>query len=184
MKQRDIISLVKKGSITNELEYETALSADRTLRLLVRDDSSLKEIRTQLRGLIAQYEKANWSNEEKVTEEKMAESDEMEKFTESERRFIERRKKLILLRLNKLKLSQNDFGMILGHNKSYTSELLNGIRPLSQKDLILIHRLLKINLEDLIFVLIPVETQKRIKECVTTLEKVKLKKNDLELIAA
>jgi hypothetical protein len=81
-------------------------------------------------------------------------------------------------------LSQNDFGALLGHHKSYTSELLNGIRPFSQRDLILIHRLLKIDLADLIFVLIPAEAQKRIELCVANLEKVKLKRNGLELIAA
>lgn len=184
MKERDIISLVKKGTFTTELEYETALSADRSLRILAKSDPSLKELRMQLRGLIAAYEKQHWSDVEKVTEEQIAISDEMEKFAESERRFIEQRKKLILVRLKKLKLSQSDFGILLGHHKSYISELLNGIRPFSQKDLILIHRLLKISLENLIFVLIPADTQKRIQEQVAALEKVKLKRNDLELIAA
>jgi transcriptional regulator with XRE-family HTH domain len=182
MKQRDIISLVKKGIFATELEYETALSADRTLRILAKSDPSLKELRAQLRGLIAEYEKNNWSDVEKVTEEQIALNDQMEKFAESERRFIEQRKKLILARLKKLKLSQQEFGLLLGHQKSYISELLNGIRPFSQKDLILIHRLLKINLENLIFVLIPADTQKRIQGYVANLENVKLKRNDLELI--
>lgn len=184
MKERDVISLVKKGALATEFEYETALSADRKLRILVKSDPSLKELRTQLRGLISEYEKKHWSDAEKVTDEQIAINDEAEKFAERERRFIERRKKLITTRLKKLRLSQNDFGILLGHHKSYISELLNGIRPFSQKDLILIHRMLKISLEDLIFVLIPADTQKRIQLHVATLEKVKLKKNDLELIIA
>lgn len=184
MKERDIISLTKKGALATELEYETALSADRALRILAKSDSSLKELRMQLRALIAEYEKNHWSDVKKITEEQIAASDEIEKFAEYERRFIEQRKKLILVRLKKLKLSQSDFGILLGHHKSYISELLNGIRPFSQKDLILIHRLLKISLENLIFVLIPADTQKRIQEHVATLEKVKLKKNDLELVTA
>lgn len=184
MKERDIISIVKKGVLNTELEYQTALSADRTLRILIKSDPSLKELRSQLRGLIAEYEKNHWSDAEKVTDEQITISDEIEKYAESERRFLEQRKKLILLRLKRLKLSQGNFGTLLGHQKSYISELINGIRPFSQKDLILIHRLLKIRLDDLIFVSIPADTKKRIERYVATLKKVKVKKNDLELVNA
>ena len=137
-----------------------------------------------MRDLIAHYEKIHWSNPEKVSDEQIALNEEMEKFTEWERKFIEKRRKLILSKLKSLKLTQNDLGRLLGHHKSYMSELLNGIRPFSQKDLILVHRLLKISLDKLIFVLIPVDQQKQIQGQVASLEKVKLKKNDLELVTA
>ena len=184
MKDRDIISLVKKGSIASELEYQTALSADRTLRILAKSDPSLKEMRTQLRGLIADYEKANWSNVDAITDDQIAVSDELEKFAERERKFVEKRKKLILSRLKKLKLSQGEFGKLLGHKKSYISELINGIRPISQKDVVLIRLLLNISFDDLIFAAIPLETKKEIEMHVASLENVKLKKNDFELMTA
>jgi hypothetical protein len=87
MKDRDIVSLVKKGGLSDELEYETALSADRTLRHLAKSDPAIKELRKQLRGLIAEYERIHWSIVEKVTEEQIATSDEVEKFAENERKF-------------------------------------------------------------------------------------------------
>lgn len=184
MKERDIISLVKNGQLGNEQEYEAALSADRTLRHLAKTDPSKAELRKQLRGLIAEYEKIHWSDVEKVTEDKIVKSDELEKFAEKERRFIDQRKKLICLRLDKLKLNQSDLGKLLGHHKSYISELVNGLRPFSQKDLILVHLLLKIPLDELIFVSVPVETRRRIQGQVVALEKKIKLKNDLELVAA
>lgn len=184
MKTRDLISIVKKGVLSTEFEYQTALSADRTLRLLTKTDPSLKELRNQLRGLISEYDKNHWSDAEKVSDEQITISDEIEKYAESERRFLEQRKKLILSRLKRLNLSQGNFGTLLGHQKSYISELINGVRPFSQKDLILIHRLLKIKLDDLIFVSIPADTKKRIERHVATLKKIKVKENGLELVNA
>jgi transcriptional regulator with XRE-family HTH domain len=183
MKQRDIIALVKNGKLTNERELATALSADRTLRILVKSDPSKKELRSRLRDMIVAYEKIHWTNSEKITDGQVKESDEAEEFAEQERKFISQRKKVILSRLEKLNLNQSDLGKLLDHHKSYVSELLNGIRPFSQKDLVLVHLLLKVSMEELIPVLVSAETEKRIREQVRSLENIKLKKS-LELVAA
>jgi transcriptional regulator with XRE-family HTH domain len=76
---------------------------------------------------------------------------------------------LIIAKLKKHDLNQNDLAEILAHSKSYTSELINSIRSFSMNDLIIIHRLFNIELEDLIFTDISAETKKRIN---ATLEKV------------
>lgn len=185
MSESDILMLIKKGVLSDELEYQRALSADRTLRLLAKDDPSLKGIRKQLRDLIAHYEKAHWSGENQVTDEQVKESDHLEEIAERERRFIQRRKEVILNRLKNLRLNQKDLGTLLNHNKSYTSELLNGIRAFSSKDLILIHRLLKIRLDDLFPTTVPLETERRVKSSIakikTTSKGLTLRETDLQL---
>lgn len=183
MKQRDIISLVKNGKITSELELATALSASHSLRLLTKTDPSKKKLRDKLFDMIEEYEKAHWTDSEKITDYQVKQSDEADKFAEQERKFIEQRKKLILARLDKLNLTQQDLGRLLDHHKSYMSELLNGLRPFSQKDLILVHLLLKLDMELLIPIIVPVETRKRIQKEVASLDTVRLK-GDLELVAA
>ena len=183
MKQRDVIALVKNGKLSNEQEHAAALSADRSLRILARTDASMKKLRNKLFDLIVEYEKNHWTDSEKITDKQIKESDEAEEFAGRERKFIVQRRKLILSRLDKLNLTQNDLGKLLDHHKSYVSELLNGLRPFSQKDLILVHLLLNLSLEELIPILIPIETKKRIQQQVAALETVKLKK-DLQLVAA
>lgn len=96
---------------------------------------------------------------------------------------LKRRKELILSKLESLNLKQQDLCNLLDHNKSYISELLNGIRSFSSVDLVIIHRLFKINLEDLLPTTIPLETQKRIQQSLANIssQHVRLNKNTLEL---
>lgn len=97
---------------------------------------------------------------------------------EEEGQFYQKRKELIKSKLSKLNLNQQEFGRILGHtSKSYMSELMNGVSPFSLKDLILISRLLKIDLEDLVFTIIPPEERKKIERSIRKLDKLKLKLN-------
>ena len=185
MKERDVRFLIKKGELQNEFDHERALQADRRLRILVKEDPSFKELRKELQELIVRYEKKYWSDESKVTEQQLHKSDLAEKIAEKERRFIHDRREIILSRLNKLDLKQKDLGVLLDHNKSYISELLNGIRSFSLTDLVVIHRLLKIELKDLFPTTIPFETQKKLRESIAKMSpnKVKLKEKDLELVA-
>ncbi|MGB1283227.1 MAG: helix-turn-helix domain-containing protein [Polaribacter sp.] len=98
----------------------------------------------------------NWSAESKISDKKLRESDIAELIAEKERLFIQRRKELIKQKLKKLNLTQQDFGKILGHqSKSYMSELINGISPFSLKDLVVINRVLKIKLTDLVPTFLP-----------------------------
>jgi hypothetical protein len=63
------------------------------------------------------------------------------------------------------------------------SELINGLRPFSKDDIIVIHRLLKINLEDLLPPFIPQERAIHIKSVLEKLSTrgIKLTKQDLNL---
>ena len=161
--QFDISQLIEAGEIQNELDFERALIADRKLRVLSKEDPKFKTVRKKLRDLIEQYENQNWSADSKISDKKMRESDITEMIAEKERLFIQRRKELIRKNLKSLDLTQQDFGKILGHrNKSYISELINGVSTFSLKDLIVINRLLKIDLSDLVPTFLPVSERIKI----------------------
>ena len=74
-------------------------------------------------------------------------------------------------------------GKILGHSKSYTSELVNGINPFSLKDLVIIHRLFHIKLEVLIPTILSQNDMKKIQSSIRKLNRneLKLGKHNMEL---
>ena len=185
MKEPDIRALIKIGTLLTETDYERALSADRTLRLLIKEEPALINLRNELRSLIVKYESLNWSDIENISAEQLTESLAAENLIAAEQQFISRRKEIILSRLIALGLIQKDLGTLLNHNKSYTSELLNGIRSFSLNDLILIHKLLKIDLKELFPTLVPIEIQERVKASVSKIssKKVRLKTSELELVS-
>lgn len=139
--QADLKSILKAGKITNECDLETASILDNKLCLLVKDNPELLESRKRLRSIIKQYEKTNWSKESAIDELKIKESDIAEFIAVQERIFLEKRKNIIREKLDKLKITQQDLGKILGHGKTYMSELMNGVSPFSMRDLIILHRL-------------------------------------------
>lgn len=175
--------IIQKGFISDELELEKALIIDRKLRLLSKENSELKEVRIQLRKIIKEYEKNNWSSNSEISDKKIIESDIAETIVEKERLFIYKRKEIIKNKLTHFNLNQQELGLILGHNKTYMSELINGITPFSLKDLIIIHRIFKIKLENLIPTTIPQKDSGRIKLSLQKINKPKLKldKKDIEL---
>ena len=72
---------------------------------------------------------------------------------------------------------------ILGHkSKTHMSELMNGIKPFTLKDLIIINRLLKINIDVLIPVFLSKEDQVKVKEAVKKLDKPKLRLSSADLV--
>lgn len=175
-KQPSISKLLEAGKIQNELDLERALIADRKLRVLSKEDSKYKVLRKQLRDLISDYENKNWSSEPKITDEKLQESDLAELIAEKERQFTHNRKQLIRKKLKDLNLTQQDLGTVLGHpSKSYMSELMNGISPFSLKDLIVISRLLKLDLTDLIPTFLPQADREKIISSIQKLDNPKLK---------
>ncbi|MDO5970623.1 transcriptional regulator [Flavivirga aquimarina] len=183
--QLDIIELIELGEIKNELDFERALIADRKLRVLSKENPKFKTLRKKLKDLIEAYENKNWSPDSRISNEKLRESDVAELIAEKERQFIEKRKKLIKAKLKKLNLNQQDFGVILGHrSKSYISELMNGICPFSLKDLIIINRLFKIDLTDLVPTFLPQTERVKIRTSIKKLEnpKLKLSKEDFVLV--
>ncbi|MBZ9729726.1 helix-turn-helix transcriptional regulator [Salegentibacter sp. JZCK2] len=183
--QFDIKELIKKGEIKNELEVERALIADRKLRILSKKDPSLKQLRSKLRDLIEKYESKNWSQDLKISNKRILESDVAESIAENERQFIQRRKDIILEKLKKIGLTQQDFGVLLGHkNKSYISELMNGVRPFSLRDIIVINRLLKIDLTKLVPTFLPQDERVKIRSSIKKIDNpnLKLSKEDFELV--
>lgn len=180
----DIEQLVEKGLITNELDYDRALVADRKLRLLAKEDLHFKNLRTKLRDIIEKYENAEWRDVDQIDDAKLLESDKSEQIAELERVFLENRKLAIRKKLKELELTQENLGSILGHkSKTHMSELMNGIKPFTLKDLIIINRLLKIEIAVLIPVFLSKEDQIKVKEAVIKLgkPKVKLTSDDLVL---
>lgn len=180
----DIEKIVENGIITNELDYDRALIAERKLRLLAKESLRFKNLRTKLRDIIERYEISEWSDIDNIDDFKLSESSKSERIAELERIFIENRKQAIRKKLKELDLTQENLALILGHkSKTYMSELMNGIKPFTLKDLIIINRLLKINLAVLIPVFLSKEDQVKVKEAVIKLDKpkVKLSSDDLAL---
>tara|TARA_B110000908_G_C10138107_1_gene395452 strand:+ start:439 stop:1014 length:576 start_codon:yes stop_codon:yes gene_type:complete len=182
--QLDISKLLEIGKIQNELDFERALIADRKLRVLSKEDSKYKVIRKNLRNLIADYEDKNWSSTSRISDKKLRESDIAELIAENERQFIQNRKVIIRKKLKSFNLTQQGLGAVLGHrSKSYMSELMNGVSPFSLKDLIVINRILKIDLTDLVPTFLPQSDRIKIRTSIQKLDnpKLKLSKNDFEL---
>lgn len=180
----NIENIIKKGAITNELDYDRALIADRKLRLLAKEEPHYKTMRSKLRDLIEKYESAEWSDVNKIDEKKLAESDKSERIAEQERLFIENRKNAIRKKMKEADLTQENLASILGHkSKTHMSELMNGIKPFTLRDLVIINRLFKIDMDILIPRFLSTKDQVEVKEALGKLDKpgVKLSCDDFVL---
>lgn len=175
MDKFSIQNIQKITSLTSELEYEKASSLFLQLRVLVKSNKFFEPIRNHLRDLIKNYEKDNWSDEDRLSEDQIKESDLAETLVEAENMFSQRRKELIKTKLKEAGLNQNDLAKILGHRKGYMSELINGLRPFSKDDLVVINRLFKIKFEDLIPAFINQERASYINKTLASLSKNKIR---------
>ncbi|WP_194775373.1 helix-turn-helix domain-containing protein [Pararhodonellum marinum] len=177
----DKFSIQNITSLSSELEYEKATSLFLQLRVLVKTDKSYVPIRNHLRDLIKNFEKIHWTNEDTIANNQIKESDLAEAIIESENEFYQTRKELIKKNLKQAGLNQNDLAKILGHRKGYMSELINGLRPFSKEDLVIINRLFKIKIEYLIPAFINQERATLIKKTLESLsnKKIKLSNRDL-----
>jgi transcriptional regulator with XRE-family HTH domain len=181
--QFDIDKLLEKGVIDSELELEQAFLVDKKLRLLSKKDASFIIKRKKLRTLIENYEKQNWSITSNITDNTIRESDIAEDIAETERLFIAQRKEIIRKNLKNFNLNQQQLGEILGHSsKSYMSELMNGICPFSMRDLVIIHRILEIELKDLIPTTIPHQDRIQIKSSLMKLRNTKVRLSKKALV--
>lgn len=177
----DIEAILKKGRLSNELDYERALMAERKLRLLAKEDAQFTTLRHQLRELLESYERSEWADADSIDDRQLIQSEKAEFIADQERQFLETRKRTIRNRLKQLELTQENLGSILGHrSKTHMSELMNGIKPFTLKDLIIMHRLLKIEMSVLIPVFLSNSDQEKVKLAVSKLDKpkVKLEAND------
>jgi hypothetical protein len=184
MERLEIDNILKIDELNSELEFEQATSIQGKLRWMVEEDSSLEPIRQHLLELIEKYETKNWGNEAEITDEQIRESDLAEKIVNAEIIFIQKRKGLIKKKLEENEITQKDLGKILGHRPNYTSELMNGVRPFSKDDIVVIHRLFDIEFKDLIPPFLKKEITNHIKMTLGELKntKVRLKYKDLEAV--
>ena len=174
--QFDIDTVVEKGIIQNELDYDRALIADRKLRLLAKDNPYFKSLRKKLRSIIEIYESLEWKDVEKIDQHKLIESEKAERAAEEERKFLETRKNAIRARLKEFDLTQENLALLLGHkSKTYMSELMNGIKPFTLRDLTIISWVLKIEIKLLVPVFLSNEDQIKVKEAAIQLANPKLK---------
>ena len=183
MEKFSIQNIQKIKSLASELEYEKASSLFLQLRVLVKEDKSYEPVRNHLRDLIKDYEKTNWRDEAIVTDDQIKESDLAEALVQAENEFNQKRTNLIKLKLKEAGLNQSDLAKILDHRKGYMSELINGLRPFSKEDLIVINRLFKIKFEDLIPAFIKQERASHIRKTLESLSnnKIRLTKKDFDL---
>lgn len=182
---KDILGIKEVTNIErleNEYDLEKAILLERKLRLMVDENPDLKPIRKKLRDLIKEYEEKNWSDFDKISDSQLEESDKAEEIVNYEQKFILRRKVAIKKRLKEFDMTQQDLGVILNHPKSYMSELINGVSQFTLKDLVIIHRILKINLDILIPTFLQSDTRDKLKESIAKLNKPKLKLRKSELV--
>ncbi len=77
-------NILKIENLESELELEYAFNLYRSLRLMMKVDPSAKESRKHLANLIEAYEDEHWSDDSKITDEQVKESDEAEKLIEEQ----------------------------------------------------------------------------------------------------
>lgn len=134
---KDILDIREIGNIKrleNEYDLEKASLLERKLRLMIDENPDLKPLRKKLRDLIKDYEDREWSDFEKVTDLQVEESDKAEEIVNYEQKFIHKRKDTIRKKLKAYDMTQQDLGLILGHPKSYMSELINGVSQFTNQN--------------------------------------------------
>ena len=178
----DIKEVINIERLENEYDLEKASVLERKLRLMINENPDLKPIRKKLRDLIKDYEDRKWSDFEKITDLQVKESDKAEEIVEFENKFIQKRKESIRKKLKDFDMTQQDLSVILGHPKSYMSELINGVSQFTLKDLVIIHRILGINLNTLIPTYLQSETRDKVRESIKRLNKPKLRLRKTELV--
>ncbi|KAA0989699.1 helix-turn-helix domain-containing protein [Dyadobacter aurulentus] len=162
----DAREIVRRGELTSELDMQRAVWAERSLRLLSKEQPDLEPLRKQVRDLIISYESLHWSDFDSIPKSQFKESDKAERQVKKEFVFFKRRKELIIAKLKNYGLNQNDLAVLLAHSKSYISELLSGTRSFAMNDLIIIHKLFDIKLDELINIEIPAEVEIRFKDVI------------------
>jgi hypothetical protein len=182
---KDILNIKEVEKIErleNEYDLEKASLLERKVRLMIDENPDLKSIRKKLRDLIKDYEDREWSDFNKITESQVLESEKAEVIVNYEQKFINKRKDAIRKKLSEYDMTQQDLGIILGHPKSYMSELINGLSQFTLKDLVIIHRILGINLNILVPTFLQSETRDKISESIKKLNKPKLGLRKTELV--
>ena len=184
MDKFDIDSVLQIVELSNELEFEKASALQLKLRWMQKEDESLSPIREHLRLLVRDYENKHWSNIDSITKEQIYSNAKAEQLVSAENKFISERRAILKSKLKAYGLSQSDLAKILGHRDNYMSELINGVRPFSKDDIVVIHRLLKIKLDSLISPFVKEDVARHVRTTLETLnkQKVKLSKKDFDFV--
>ena len=178
----DIKEIEKIERLENEYDLEKASLLERKLRLMTNENPDLKPMRKKLRDLIKEYEDRKWSDLNEITDSQIIESDKAEEIVNYEQIFINKRKEAIRKKLNEYDMTQQDLGLLLGHPKSYMSELINGVSQFTLKDLVIINRVFGINLNVLVPTFLQSETRDKVRESINKLNKPKLGLRKTELV--
>jgi len=182
---KDIINIQEVENIEqleNEYDLQKASLLERKLRLIIDENPELKPVRKKLRDLIAEYESRKWSDFENISDSKLKELEKAETIINYEQIFVAKRKESIRRKLKDFDMTQQDLGVLLGHPKSYMSELINGVSQFTMKDLVIIHRIFGINLKMLIPTYLQSETRNQVKTSIQKLNKPKLRLRKAELV--
>jgi hypothetical protein len=168
--------------LENEYDLQKASLLERKLRLMLDENPDLISIRKKIRSLISEYEAREWSDYKKISESKIEESDKAESIVNFEQKFLKKRKESIHKKLQEFDMTQQDLGILLGHPKSYMSELINGVSQFTMKDFVIIHRIFDIRLKTLIPTYLPSETRDQVRKSIAKLNKPKLRLKKAEAI--
>jgi transcriptional regulator with XRE-family HTH domain len=179
---KDIQEIEEIERLENEYDLQKASVLERKLRLMIEDNPDLNLLRAKLRKLIKEYEDKYWSDLENIPDSRIADSDKAEELVDAEIQFINKRKQMIRKKLKEYDMTQQDLGVLLGHPKTYMSELMNGVSHFTMKDLVIIHRVFGIRLKNLIPVYLQSETRDKIRASIRRLNKPKLRLKKKELI--
>ncbi len=171
----DIREIKNVEELQSEYDLEKASLLARKLRWMIQDDPSLKPVRDKVLKLMEDYENKHWNNVELISDKQLEESDKAEDIIQKEIEFYNKRKEIIRSNLKEYDMNQQELGSLLGHSKSYISELVNGVSNFSMKDIVLIHRIFKISFDELIPTFIESETRDEIRRNIHKLNKPKLK---------
>ncbi|WP_423737076.1 helix-turn-helix domain-containing protein [Chitinophaga caseinilytica] len=178
----DIEKLIASGVIKNELEYQRAMVANRKLRLLAESSAHFKNLRSKLLELLEKYEKIVWSDADTVSVAQVDQSDLAAAIAEKERIFFEKRKKTIQRKLKEFNLTQEELGLILGHkSKTHMSELINGVKPFTLTDIVVISKIFKLEIDLLIPKYLTYDKIDRINTAIDVINKPKLNTAKREL---
>lgn len=168
--------------LENEYDLQKASLLERKLRVMIEEHPELQPIRKKLRDLIKDYEDKEWSNLENIPDSKIEESDKAETMVNYEQKFLNKRKETIRKKLREFEMTQQELGVLLGHPKSYMSELINGVSQFSMKDLVIIHRIFGISLNALIPTYLQSDTSEKVKESIKKLNNPKLRLKKKEFV--
>jgi transcriptional regulator with XRE-family HTH domain len=178
----DIKEVMNIERLDNEYDLHKASLLERKLRLMIAENPDLKPIRKKLRDLIKDYEDRHWTDLDNITDFQVEYSEKAESIVNYEQKFIQKRKESIKKKLKEFDMTQQDLGSLLGHPKSYMSELINGVSQFTLKDLIITHRILGINLSTLIPTSLQSDTRDKLTESIKKLNKPKLRLRKTTLV--